>query len=165
MNRVRNADGTFAKIHGRKRTELYRVWCAMKERCSNPHNKSFRNYGAKGIAVCTEWRESFNAFREWAIAAGYKKGLTIDRIDCARGYSPDNCRFATTAEQNRNYSRNHNITYNGETHCIADWEKITGINRATILYRIKAGKTVEEIFDKTDGRAKRWKTTSSSCIR
>lgn len=157
--RKRNADGTYAIQHGMNKTPLHRVWCAMKERCSNPHNKRFANYGGRGISVCTEWANSFETFYNWAKANGYKQGLTIDRIDVNEGYNPENCRWVTTAQQNRNYSRNHNITLNGETHCITDWAEITGIKGATILHRLKAGKSVEEALRKEDGRKLRWKTT------
>lgn len=162
MKRVRNNDGTFALLHGMKKNPLYRVWCAMKERCNNPHNKSYKNYGGKGIKVCEEWAESFLTFYEWSMKNGYKKGLTIDRINYGKGYSPNNCRWATVAQQNRNYSRNHNITYNGQTHCIQEWSEITGIKAATIQFRIKSGKPLNEVFSKIDGRTTRWKTISPS---
>jgi hypothetical protein len=161
--RLRNADGTFATVHGGKRDRLYRVWCSMKERCNNPHNKRYARYGGRGIAVCTEWAGSFGSFRDWALNHGYENGLTIDRIDNQNGYSPENCRWITKAMQNRNYSRNHMLTYLGETLCVTDWADRLGINRATILYRIKAGKTTEEALSKEDGRELRWKTTSRSC--
>ncbi len=163
MNRARNSNGTFGIIHNGRRTPLYRIWCAMKERCNNPHNKRFSRYGARGIRVCEEWSISFNAFREWAISNGYKKGMTIDRIDNEKGYEPSNCRWATIAEQNRNYSRNHLITFDGETLCVTDWANKLGINQATILYRLKNGKTIQEALSKTDGRKTRWKTTSPNC--
>lgn len=155
MNRARNEKGVFVPTHGGRGTPLYRVWCAMKERCSNPHNKSFKNYGGRGISVCDEWQD-FAVFREWAACSGYRHGLTIDRIDGNGNYSPDNCRWATTAEQNRNYRRNHYITYRGERLCAKDWAERTGIKYATILYRLKAGKTLDEVFAKEDGRSKRW---------
>jgi hypothetical protein len=142
-------------------TRLYKTWESMKERCNNPHNKSYQRYGGKGIKVCAEWNSSFESFHSWAMAEGYDEGLTIDRIDNAKGYIPDNCRWVTTAEQNRNYSRNHMITYHGVTKCLSDWADQFGINRATVLFRLKTGKTLEEVFNKTDGRTTRWKTTIS----
>ena len=87
---------------------------------------------------------------------GYAEGLTIDRIDNNGNYEPQNCRWTTVAEQNRNYSRNHVITFQGETKCLSDWADYFGINRATVLYRIKAGKTLEEVFRCEDGRKTRW---------
>ena len=155
--RARSENGAFLPSHGMTKTPLHRRWCAMRARCHNQHNKRYARYGARGITVCEEWDSSFEAFYKWALSNGYHDGLTIDRIDNDKGYSPENCRWVTQKEQNRNYSRNHKITYNGKTQCIADWADETGINRATILYRIKCGKTLDQIFDKKDGRTLRWK--------
>lgn len=160
MTRDRLPDGTFATIHGGKHTKLYSVWCGMKERCNNPNNKRFYCYGGRGISVCAEWAESFSLFREWALENGYQDGLTIDRIDSNGNYEPNNCRWATRAQQNRNYSRNHMITYRGETKCVADWADEYGINRATILFRIKSGKSLDDVFSKRDGRTTRWQKTT-----
>lgn len=143
-----------AEKKGRKANPLYRKWCSMRERCNNPHNKKYDHYGGRGITVCKEW-DDFDAFYKWSIEHGWKEGLTIDRIDNDKGYSPDNCRYVSQKEQNRNYSRNHNITYNGETHCIKEWSEITGINRTTILWRIKNGKSLNEVFATDDKRYNR----------
>lgn len=162
--RQRNNMGRFVAEHGMRRSKLYGVWCAMKRRCNNPKEKSYKNYGLKGIKVCEEWEKSFRAFCDWALSSGYTDGLTIDRINNSNGYSPENCRWVTQAEQNRNYSKNHLITYKGETKCLADWADELGINRVTIYMRLKRGKTVEQAFNKNDGRAERWKeTTSTNC--
>ena len=157
--RNRRADGTFAPEHGGRRTRLYGVWIAMRGRCHNPHTRSFPHYGARGIRVCPEWDKSFEAFRGWALANGYEQGLTIDRIDTGGNYEPGNCRWATKAQQNRNYSRNHLITYNGRTQCLTDWCAEFGINRGTAYYRITHGWPLHEAFGK--GRAKWTQTTTS----
>ena len=155
---MKDSKGKFISTHGESHsTKLYRVWCGMKERCSNPHNKSYKNYGGKNITVCEEWEKSYEAFREWAYANGYKQGLTIDRINTEKGYCPDNCRWVDTATQNRNYSRNHNITYNGKTQCLADWADELGINRGTVLFRLKQGLSLDEVFYIGDRRKSRWK--------
>lgn len=154
MERTREANGQFSIEHGGKDTPLYNKWCSMKERCSNPHNKRYSRYGGRGIKVCDEWLD-FAKFRDWCLSNGYSQGLTIDRINNDGNYEPSNCRFISTSEQNRNYSRNHKITHNGKTLCIADWEKETGINRATLLWRIKNGKSEEEIFKVGDRRFKK----------
>ena len=160
IERERLANGTFAPIHNGRRTKLYSVWCTMKERCCNPNSKSYKHYGGRGISVCEEWTNSFAAFKAWADSTGYRDGLTIDRIDCSGNYEPSNCRWATSAEQNRNYSRNHFITYRGETKCLCDWADEFGINRSTVLFRLNSGKSLDEVFCPEDGRRTRWNKTT-----
>ena len=156
MEITRDSKGTFLPIHNGKRTKLYRVWCTMKERCSNPHHKSFRRYGGRGISVCQEWLD-FSVFRDWALASGYADGRTIDRVNNDGNYEPGNCRWATRREQNRNYSRNRMLTFNGDTKCVQDWAQELGINSTTILFRLKTGKTTEEALTKIDLRSLRFK--------
>lgn len=153
--------GRFLRKHPPSQDKLYAIWCAMKERCLNPNNKRYERYGGRGIVVCDEWKNDFSVFAEWAESNGYQDGLTIDRKENNGNYCPENCRWATRKQQNRNYSRNHMITYNGETKCLSDWADHFGINRATVLFRIKQGKPIDEVFSKTDGRTTRWSRTIS----
>lgn len=88
--------------HGESKTRLYNIWDHMKDRCNNPNRRAYWDYGDRGIHVCQEWSEDFIAFKEWALTHGYRDDLTIDRIDNNKGYYPDNCRWVTQAEQNRN---------------------------------------------------------------
>lgn len=74
----------------------------MKQRCNNPNNKKYKDYGGRGITVCTEWENSFEAFYDWAMESGYDDGLSIDRIDVNGNYEPSNCRWATMKEQRHN---------------------------------------------------------------
>lgn len=87
-----------------KETKVYRRWRAMKERCNNPNNKSYKNYGARGITVCEEWNASFQAYFDYVSKLDYfgEEGYTLDRIDNNKGYEPGNVRWATKSEQERN---------------------------------------------------------------
>ena len=88
--------------HGGSSTNLYTRWRGMKSRCLNPNHKHYKDYGGRGISICNEWKNDFAAFEKWALANGYRKDLSIDRIDNDKGYSPDNCRWATWHEQRTN---------------------------------------------------------------
>ncbi len=88
--------------HGGGSSKLYKVWAGMKTRCYNSKFKYYKNYGGRGITVCKEWIGNFGAFQDWALSHGYAEGLTIDRIDNDKGYSPDNCRWVTMKEQRHN---------------------------------------------------------------
>lgn len=93
--------------HGGRESRLYNVWNAMKTRCYNPKCRAFKHYGGRGIAVCEEWEHDFLAFKTWAEQAGYDEAAsygscTLDRIDVDGNYEPENCRWVSHAEQQRN---------------------------------------------------------------
>ena len=91
--------------HGLSYTDLYNTYYNMLQRCYNQKHPQYKDYGGRGITVCPEWKASVEVFYNWAIANGYIKGLTIDRINNNIGYSPDNCRWTTMLEQERNKGR------------------------------------------------------------
>ena len=126
---------------------LYDVWTGMKDRCYNTRNRSYKVYGGKGIRVCEEWFEDFQVFNDWAVASGYETGLSIDRIDNDGNYCPENCRWVTPIEQANNKSNSHKIMYNGETHTIAEWSRISGMNYDLIKSRIYRGWSADEVFE------------------
>lgn len=122
--------------HKKAGSKIYAVWNTMRARCHNPNNTSYERYGAKGVKVCKEWAGSFTAFYNWALENGYKDGLTIDRIDNNRNYCPENCRWVTAKEQNRNKRNNHFITYKGETKCLGEWAEILNLNYFKLYDRL-----------------------------
>lgn len=132
--------------HNQCNTRLYTIWRTMKGRCYNPKKNNYKNYGGRGITVCDEWKDNFQAFYDWSMANGYREDLTIDRIDSNGKYEPGNCRWASRIEQNNNTSRNRCLTYNGETHTVSEWSKITGISRSTLQHRLVHGWTVERML-------------------
>lgn len=123
-------------IHGLSKTRLYSIWCDMKKRCYNTKSRRYECYGGKGIKVCDEWLHDFSAFYEWSMANGYAENLSIDRINVNGNYEPSNCRWATIKQQQRNTTRNHFVTVNGETKTIAEWSEITGISEDVIKDRL-----------------------------
>jgi transposase len=120
----------------------------MRRRCEKPECSGYWKYGAKGIRVCEEWG-IFENFMNWAYANGYSDELTIDRIDPKGNYEPGNCRWVTQKVQQNNRSNNVVITYNGETHNIEEWAKITGISYMVIYNRHHRGWPPERIFGQT----------------
>jgi hypothetical protein len=133
--------------HGGTGTRLFHIWDNMKRRCGAAKNSSYKDYGGRGIRVCDEWLD-FAVFKEWALLHGYAENLTIDRKDNNGNYEPDNCRWATMKEQGNNQRGNINITYNGETKTLKQWSEFLGIKYITLLFRIRYGWTIEDVFNK-----------------
>lgn len=118
---------------------LYGVYKAMLNRCYDERERSFHNYGGRGIEVCPEWQgeHGYDAFSEWALKAGYvvggKRGVyTLERKDVNGNYEPSNCCWITNKKQQNNRRDNRRITYNGETHTIAEWAEICNRSYSTI---------------------------------
>ena len=129
--------------HGMAGTKLYKTWHNIRSRCNNPKATKYENYGGKGISVCREWEESFERFMDWSLNNGYKEGLTIDRIDGEKGYTPENCRWTTYKVQNNNTAQNHLITFQGKTMNVTQWANHLGISKKMLGERIRRGWEIE----------------------
>jgi len=128
-------------------TKLYSIWASMKNRCYNENDSAYGNYGGRRIKICKEWKNDYKWFKKWAINNGYRNDLTIDRIDNDGNYKPENCKWSTVKEQNRNTRSNRMITYKGKTHCIAEWVEILRISRSVLYDRLYTlGWSVERAF-------------------
>ena len=124
-----------SRKHGMAGTRPYRIWKGMKTRCLNPRVKSYADYGGRGITVCENWKESFDAF--WRdMKTGYADNLEIDRIDHEGSYSPNNCRWVSKKEQNRNTRANHYVDTPFGRITIAEYAEKTGIPYDTLKQQI-----------------------------
>lgn len=138
--------------HGDSGKRLYNIWSAMKQRCFYKDSISYHRYGARGISVCDEWKNDFQSFKEWALSSGYDDSLSIDRIDVNGHYCPENCRWATDAEQSRNTSRNVFFEHGGRRMVLKDWCRELGLNYDAVRDRISRGWTIEEaILGRSEG--------------
>ncbi len=127
--------------HGLSYHPLYKVWSGMRQRCDNPKNPQYQNYGARGIAVCAEWQIFGNFYAE--MAPTYQPGLSLDRIDNDGPYSSKNCRWATTAEQARNGRRTHRLRHGALDLVMADAPILLGMPVSTLQNRVRRGWSVE----------------------
>ncbi len=115
---------------------LYYLLLGMRWRCYRPSRPDYPRYGGRGITVCDEWLREPRMFYQWARTHGFEPHLQIDRIDNNKGYSPDNCRFVTRKENNRNKRTNRRLTFRGETRCLVEWVEKTGIKESTLRRRM-----------------------------
>lgn len=139
--------------HGESKTRLYNVWLLMRRRCSNQKIKEYARYGGRGITVCKEWAESFETFRDWALANGYDENAaygecTLDRIDVNGNYCPENCRWANERVQANNRRSNRIFEINGQRRTLAEWCQLTGASESTVRRRIARGVKGENLFKK-----------------
>lgn len=129
--------------HGMSKTPVHLAWRNMIQRCENPKDRAFHNYGGRGISVSPEWHE----FSQFIADMGMRpEGYELDRIDNDGPYSKDNCRWVSKRDNLNNRRDNVNITHNGETLTIHQWSIRTGIPPRTIAYRHAEGWPVEEVL-------------------
>ena len=122
--------------------KLYAAWQAMRERCNNSHRERYGDYGGRGIKVCDEWMDKEHGvenFVKWCSESGYRKGLTIERIDNDGDYCPENCKWATKAEQSCNKRNTILVLYNGIFVPISKMASETGLEHWKIRHKVKNG--------------------------
>lgn len=137
---LRHDIGARTKTHGMSKTRLYQTWANMKERCCCKNNPAYGTYGGRGIMICDDWNNSFEAFAKWALSNGYQDDLTIERIDYNKGYTPENCKWISKSDQANNRRSNVKITFNNETHNLSEWCKMYGKNYYLVYNRIHKNK-------------------------
>lgn len=135
--------------HGYSKTATYASWNQLIQRATNPKHNRYKRYQELGVTVTERWTGK-NGFLNFLADVGEKPSPShsIERIDNHKGYYPENCRWATDAEQRRNQQRNHLITFNGETLCLADWGTRYGITGRAIYKRLCRGWTYEDAITK-----------------
>lgn len=154
---------SYEEERSRIRNRLKSVWKGMIRRCYDENNKSYKNYGARGVTVCDEWRNDFEAFFEWAMSSGYdpnakRMGCTLDRVDPAGVYSPENCRWTNMAQQQQNKRTNFLISYKGKEQCLSAWCLELDIKESAIRSRLSKGWTVERAFETPIRKSREEKT-------
>lgn len=154
---------TACRTHGqskagqhRKASRLYDIWCNMKARCNRPTSTHYRHYGARGIKVCSEWND-FQAFEKWALEHGYLPDLTIDRIDNDGGYEPENCQWATRAQQTRNSRQARLVEYDGKVACIKDHTTAAGVSYSGVRWHMRRGRPIEDAIERVRKNERRWR--------
>lgn len=135
-------------IKGRSfyREPWYNSYRSMMSRCYRKKDARYKYYGGRGIKVCDEWHNILN-FELWEKEHPHFEGATLDRINTDGDYEPNNCRWATMFEQDKNRRNSVIIEWNGERHNITEWAKITGLNRSTLNNRYCRGDRGERLFE------------------
>ena len=152
----REATSAAVTTHGQTNSREYQSWAGMIQRCHNPNSPSFGRYGARGIKVCDRWRERGGSTNFLADMGPRPEGLTLDRIDNAGPYAPDNCKWSTVAEQNRNQRSNRMLTFKGKTQCLTDWANELGMQPDCLYGRMRNGWTVERALTTPTLKRSEW---------
>lgn len=141
------------KRHGesRKITPEYRAWKHINNRCHNPRNKSYPNYGARGIKVCKKWRKSYESFLK-DMGRRPSSSLQIERLDNDGDYKFLNCIWGTRKQQANNKRNNVFATHLGITKTLAQWSEDTGIKYWTLRKQFKKGMTISTLIAKYGNR-------------
>lgn len=131
--------------HGMCKTKIYKIWAVMLQRCFNQDNKGYKNYGGRGIKVCSEWLKFENFYKDMG---DKPEGMTLDRKNNNLGYCKSNCKWSNRKEQNNNKRNNILITYKNKTQTLSQWAEELNINYNIFFYRFKSGWDIKKILTK-----------------
>ncbi len=123
---------------------LFNIWSSMKHRCDDQENPAYHNYGGRGISYCEEWKLSDNFFK-WALANGYKKTLTLERIRVDEGYCPENCTWIPMSQQSRNTRKTIRLEINGVSKPLIEWCEIKNVSYDK-AYRLAKNNLANHLF-------------------
>lgn len=129
--------------HGLSHTKIHRTWLAIINRCHNPKTPGFTKYGAKGVAVCDKWKNSFAAFLA-DVGHPPSAEYSLDRIESRGNYEPGNCRWATTIEQGNNRTNSRLFIHEGKPMSVPEIARKIGISASTITTRLRRGWTLPQ---------------------
>lgn len=132
--------------HGQTKHPLFKVHVNIRKRCDDPKDKSYANYGGRGIYLCPDWYD-FKIFYDWAMANGYEKGLTIERNENDGPYAPWNCSWATRKVQANNRRVCVMVSYLGQNMTVTQAAEKSGISRGTLRNRVKKGYPSDKLFE------------------
>ncbi len=132
--------------HNKSHRRIHNEWLGIKKRCLNKNYLQYNLYGGRGITICDEWRNDFQAFYDWAMSNGYKENLTIERIDVNGNYEPSNCQWVDNKRQARNKRNNVIVSFQGEQICLAEAAERLGISYKTLWSRYNRGDRGECLF-------------------
>ncbi len=136
--RYRKGKDSTSHKHGDNNKRIYDIYYCMYNRCYNKNNTMYENYGGRGIKICDHWLDKNEGYVNFKNDMGEPpKDHSIDRINNNLGYSPENCRWATSKTQSRNMRNNINYTYKGKTACISEWAETIDISVHTLYDRVK----------------------------
>lgn len=136
------------KTHGQEGTAAYNIWLGIKQRCFNPHNPAYKNYGGRGITMYPAWVSDFQAFYGYVSKLEHfgEEGYTLDRIDNNGNYEPENVRWADRKTQGRNKRNNRIVEYQGQKMTLAEAAEKTGLSLDVLYCRIYRGDIGERLF-------------------
>lgn len=134
-----------ATTHGMEGSRTYNIWAKMKQRCANPDDKGYPDYGGRGISYCQEWESFETFFRDMGTAP---KGLSLERVNNNLGYSSANCKWATPKEQRRNTRVTRYIEFRGVKKAMTEWAETIGVSPQTLRSRLNLGWSAEDVLTK-----------------